>query len=280
VLAEEVSGSLSYARLLGLAPGATYELAVQTCDGRGCGPLSQPVRLRTGGAGIQEPYAINAGPGAAGEIVISWRQDDPDATAFVELSSPRAEPVGPPVEITHGLTSYVFGGISPLTSYTVRVQLCRENGCSVHSAEQTVTVPSSLEAADLRGAIPFDPIRVSMVEGIAEPMELGDAGSAIRASYQNDRVTIDLDSTTGPRFLVLNELYHPGWRAFAGEIELPILPTNTVMRGVMVPPGVTRIEMRFVPFSRGWVALLCLLLGLIVAVAGCSGLRQLDVPRQ
>jgi len=50
-----------------------------------------------------------------------------------------------------------------------------------------------------------------------------------------------------PRFLVLNELYHPRWRAYAAGREIPVHAVNVVMRGVAVPSDVSEIEFRFVP---------------------------------
>ena len=50
------------------------------------------------------------------------------------------------------------------------------------------------------------------------------------------------------RFLVLNERYYAGWQAWTDGRPVDILPTNLVMRGVLVPAGATLVEFQFVPF--------------------------------
>ena len=57
-----------------------------------------------------------------------------------------------------------------------------------------------------------------------------------------------VDPAAEPRFLVLNELYHPAWRAWADGQPTQIYPTNVVMRGIVVAPGVATIELRYRPF--------------------------------
>ena len=44
---------------------------------------------------------------------------------------------------------------------------------------------------------------------------------------------------------MINEAYDPQWRAWAGDRELTILPTNVVMRGIVVPEGATHVRMRY-----------------------------------
>jgi hypothetical protein len=92
-----------------------------------------------------------------------------------------------------------------------------------------------------------DPVKLSFVEGIKESRSFETAGQA-RATYLGDKILIDVDKSDGERFLVLNEMYSPYWRGYLDNIELPVLATNTVMRGLIVPAGATHIEMRYVPF--------------------------------
>ncbi len=50
------------------------------------------------------------------------------------------------------------------------------------------------------------------------------------------------------RFLVLNELYHPAWRAWVDGREGTIYPTNVVMQGLVMPAGAAAVE-RFEAFG-------------------------------
>lgn len=125
------------------------------------------------------------------------------------------------------------------------------------------------------------------VEGITQERGWDTAGS-IRASYQGGLISIEVDPSPHPRFLVLNELYHPRWTARAGSRDLKVHAVNTVMRGVEVPPGTTVVEFAFQPYSRfpGWwlfpvggtlLALLGVTYGGRLTVAAELGLRDIFV---
>jgi len=47
-------------------------------------------------------------------------------------------------------------------------------------------------------------------------------------------------------FLVSNDAYHPGWRAWIDGAEVKIYRSNYVFKGVIVPPGRHKVEFRFV----------------------------------
>jgi uncharacterized membrane protein YfhO len=51
------------------------------------------------------------------------------------------------------------------------------------------------------------------------------------------------------RFLVLNDLYYPGWHATIDGRERPVFATNAVMRGVVVPPGADHLQFRYVTYA-------------------------------
>jgi len=89
--------------------------------------------------------------------------------------------------------------------------------------------------------------RTSHIEGLGAVKHYASAGK-IRASYEGDRVLVRLQAAPAPGFLVLNEMYHPAWHAYADGRELPVYATNLVMRGVEVPAGTRELEFRFVPF--------------------------------
>ena len=68
-----------------------------------------------------------------------------------------------------------------------------------------------------------------------------------------DHLTVRFHAAATERFLVLNELYHPGWQAEAeAEAEgqpIKIHPTNIVMRGIIVPAGIDQISFHYTPLS-------------------------------
>jgi hypothetical protein len=118
----------------------------------------------------------------------------------------------------------------------------------------------------------------SLVEGIESPCEFTVAGR-IAAHYAGDRIDIDVEPSDAPRFLVLNELFHPRWRAYAGPTELRIFRTNGVMRGLVIPPGATHIRLKFTPFVLSRAAVPFYLGALLLFAAGAGCLARMEARR-
>jgi uncharacterized membrane protein YfhO len=51
---------------------------------------------------------------------------------------------------------------------------------------------------------------------------------------------------------VLADSFDAGWRAFRQGKEIPILRVNHVLRGMLVPAGDSRIELRYWPWGFDW----------------------------
>lgn len=65
-----------------------------------------------------------------------------------------------------------------------------------------------------------------------------------------------------PSFVVLTDLYYPGWRCTVDDRETTIYPANYLFRGVEVPQGRHTVRFVYVPasfFNGLWVSLICLL---------------------
>jgi hypothetical protein len=118
----------------------------------------------------------------------------------------------------------------------------------------------------------------SVAEGLVQEQQFSTAG-ALDATFDGDRITVKVDPASEPRFLVLNELYHPSWRAWIDGQPTEIYPTNLVMRGIIVPPGATTVELRFVPFMFTWYGFGLFATGILMAGAGWWVLRRLTLPR-
>lgn len=76
------------------------------------------------------------------------------------------------------------------------------------------------------------------------------AGDSIwLTSNDNDEMTYQ-SKTTGPRFAVFSEVYYNrGWRATIDNVDAPIIRTNFVLRGLVVPGGSHSIKFAFHPSS-------------------------------
>jgi hypothetical protein len=139
------------------------------------------------------------------------------------------------------------------------------------------TVNGEGAALDAVTAPGFDGRRVAVTESPVSGIPRGaagrSAGSARLVSYDDERAVI---STRSPRrsLLVLTDVHFPGWKATVDGKPVDIERVNYLMRGVPVPPGTHRVEMRYEPASwrLGWIVSLVSLLVLIGLVV--AGIRR------
>lgn len=100
----------------------------------------------------------------------------------------------------------------------------------------------------------FDGRRDALVETAAPPQVSSSPAAtappaiarAARQSPSELRVTT---TTTEPRFLVVSEMYFPGWRAYVDDVETPIYRTNYLFQGVAVPEGQHVVRLVYRPSS-------------------------------
>jgi uncharacterized membrane protein YfhO len=116
-------------------------------------------------------------------------------------------------------------------------------------------------------------ITESPLSGIPQAAAGRSAGTARLESYDDERAVIESRS---PRrsLLVLTDVHFPGWKATVDGKPVDIERVNYLMRGVPVPPGAHRVEMRYEPTSwrLGWIVSLVSLLVLIGLVV--AGIRR------
>lgn len=73
----------------------------------------------------------------------------------------------------------------------------------------------------------------------------GSGASAKVTDFRNEYIGLDVNAT-GTNLLVVSEIYYPaGWQAYLDGKEVPIYKTNFAFRGVIVPPGQHKLEMKF-----------------------------------
>jgi hypothetical protein len=97
----------------------------------------------------------------------------------------------------------------------------------------------------------FDGRRNALVEAndapsVQQPSTTPAVADATRLSPTELRVTT---STAERRFLVVSEMYFPGWRAYVDGVPTPIFRTNYVFRGVTVPAGQHVVKFVYRPTS-------------------------------
>jgi hypothetical protein len=83
----------------------------------------------------------------------------------------------------------------------------------------------------------------------------GDVPGSVRVSrYENTKIDIEVDAPSGG-FVVLNDVWHPWWRATVDGKPADILKANVLFRAVAVPPGRHMVRFTFEPLSGGWAEL-------------------------
>jgi hypothetical protein len=113
------------------------------------------------------------------------------------------------------------------------------------------TAGNLADAARALHAPDFDPEETAIVEGnITGPLAPGDVEVE---RYTANRIDLRTHSA-GEAFLVAADSWYPGWQAAIDGQPVRLYPTDVAFRGLQVPAGDHRIEMRFVPKILWWSA--------------------------
>ena len=73
-------------------------------------------------------------------------------------------------------------------------------------------------------------------------------GSARLLRYANTEVVVEVDAPGGG-ILLLNDVWHPWWRAHVDQAETEILKANVIFRAVVIPPGRHVVRFSFHPIA-------------------------------
>ncbi len=97
----------------------------------------------------------------------------------------------------------------------------------------------------------FRPDRVAVVEGdlpaMSEPATQPTSSVAM-SSFTPQHVSYDA-TTSADGFLVMSEIYEPGWKAYLDGEEVEIYPTDVALRGIALPAGDHIVDLRYEPTS-------------------------------
>jgi len=104
------------------------------------------------------------------------------------------------------------------------------------------------EALQMVRSDSFDSRTTAVVEdAIAESNQYDRRDGSVHLEwYGNGSILLDVRSSR-PVFLVTSEAWYPGWIGLIDGKEHPLVRTNVAFRGLAVPAGLHRIEMRFAP---------------------------------
>src|SRR5262249_41822383 len=121
----------------------------------------------------------------------------------------------------------------------------------------------------------FDPAQVALLDeencdGCKVALPQSDTSSSAEASvvhYQPQRIELRTVASD-ERFLVLREVYYPGWKARIDGVESLIYRVNYALRGLVVPPGAHKVEFIYAPASFR-IGAICFGLGVLI-LSYCS----------
>lgn len=105
------------------------------------------------------------------------------------------------------------------------------------SATQSVTKEEALKI--IREREDFDPRQLALVESPAGVTfnPATSAGATVKLlSFSANQLELETQSTS-PAFVVISEVYYPGWEAEVDGVSVPIYPTDYLLRGVYVNSG-------------------------------------------
>jgi hypothetical protein len=99
----------------------------------------------------------------------------------------------------------------------------------------------------------FDGRRLALVESDQPPVLQPSGGATNEDTVSITQLSANqimlATSTAQPRFLVLSEMYFPGWHATIDGVETPIYRTNYLFRGIAVPAGQHTVMFVYRPVS-------------------------------
>jgi len=127
-------------------------------------------------------------------------------------------------------------------------------------------------AAAIRDADGFDPRRDALLEGcttcdgVSVP---GSAGSVSGERRTNGTIALDV-AASRPAALVVSEAWFPGWHASVDGRPQRVFRADGLALGLLVPPGVHRVQLRYV--APGAAAGGAISLVSVLAFAGVAGL--------
>ena len=162
-----------------------------------------------------------------------------------------------------------------LTSEINGIYAALKDAATVREAEEALPYMEGLSALNCRYIIVGEdnpPLRYRYARGNAwfEDAE----GSIELTSYAPNELRYRFSSETGGK-AVFSEVYYPvGWSASVDGSELPIYPSDEILRAVDLPAGEHELVMRFAPesYARGAAASgACSILMLLVVLASAAG---------
>jgi len=135
--------------------------------------------------------------------------------------------------------------------------------------EQVLAVPDHATALGATARTSLG--EVAVVETAEAAQMQPSPGDQVRVAGASDG-RLDIEATTeARRFLVLAEVWHPGWHAFLDGREVPLVRADVALMGLWLPPGAHHLSLRFRPLHFR-TSLVFSLMAITLFVAGSAWL--------
>jgi hypothetical protein len=123
----------------------------------------------------------------------------------------------------------------------------------VRLVAQAAGVCSMQEALDRVFSEGFDAEALAVVETVdcGREMPSGGPGTAEITGQRGNAIEVTAHAEQGG-WVVVSDLYDPGWRAWIGEEAVEVFPADGAFRAVYVPPGTHRVSFEYRPVWLPW----------------------------
>ncbi|PWT94001.1 MAG: hypothetical protein C5B54_00830 [Acidobacteria bacterium] len=124
----------------------------------------------------------------------------------------------------------------------------------------------TIKSSSLPNGAPFDPEKIALIEESTPLKFFPDSNASARISqYASTEVVVETNSNT-PGFLVLNDVYYPGWIVHVDGNESHLFCTDAVFRGVIIPAGKHLVHFSYTPKSL-YAGIVLSLLSLLITLS-------------
>jgi Bacterial membrane protein YfhO len=107
----------------------------------------------------------------------------------------------------------------------------------------------AIKSSKLTDGRDFDPRKIAIVEEPFHYKGSPDPAESARITIMHNSVVEIKTNSQSQSFLVLSDVYYPGWKATIDGVPTHIFQTNYVLRGILVPAGEHVVRFEFRPKS-------------------------------
>jgi hypothetical protein len=109
---------------------------------------------------------------------------------------------------------------------------------------------TAVKTSKLPNGSVFEPLKTALIEESIEfPNQIPDSNATVQVEFPSETQVRLQTKSTQPSFLVLSDVFYPGWQAHIDGKPVHIFQTNYIFRGVQLPAGEHTVTFSFRPLS-------------------------------